>query len=64
MSVAQGKKKRFMSPAACVNFHPFTDTLRKWEEGVPVDCGDDWTHEQIEAAIQQGPINRPSLLSQ
>jgi hypothetical protein len=54
MHVAQGKK-RLMSPSACVNFHPFTETLQKWEEGVPVDCGEDWTVEQIEAAIQQGP---------
>jgi hypothetical protein len=54
MKVAQGKKS-LMSPAACVNFHPFTETLRKWEEGVPVDCGEDWTKTQIEAAIQQGP---------
>jgi hypothetical protein len=45
MTVAQGKKKRLMSPAACMNFHPFTKTLRKWEEGVLVDYGDNWTHE-------------------
>jgi hypothetical protein len=54
MHVAQGKKQ-LMSPATCVNFHPFTKTLGKWEEGVPVDCGEDWTTGQIEAAIQQGP---------
>jgi hypothetical protein len=44
-----------MSPSACVNFHPFTETLREWEEGVPVDCGDDWTLEHIDAAVAQGP---------
>jgi hypothetical protein len=44
-----------MSPAACVNFHPFTETLRDWEEGVPVECGEDWTLEEIEAAVAQGP---------
>jgi hypothetical protein len=44
-----------MSPSACVNFHPFSETLRQWEEGVPVDCGEHWTREQIEAAIEQGP---------
>ena len=54
MEKAQGKK-RLMSPSACVNFHPFTETLRKWEEGVPVDCGEDWTREMIDAAISQGP---------
>ena len=51
----QGKTKRLMSRSACMNFHPFTETLRKWEDGVPVDCGIDWTQEQIEATIQQGP---------
>jgi hypothetical protein len=56
MKVAQGKQKKLMSPSAsCVNFHPFTETLRDWEEGVPVDCGDNWTRNQIDAAIQQGP---------
>jgi hypothetical protein len=55
MEMAQGKKNRLMMPSACVNFHPFTETLRQWEEGVPVDCGEDWTMEQLEAAIQQGP---------
>jgi hypothetical protein len=54
MEVAQGKKL-LMSPSACVNFHPFTETLREWEEGVPVDCGEDWTREMIDAAIHQGP---------
>jgi hypothetical protein len=54
MAQAKGKK-RLMSPAACVNFHPFTETLRDWEEGVPVDCGAHWTREQIDAAIHQGP---------
>jgi hypothetical protein len=54
MGRSQGKR-RLMSPSACVNFHPFTDTLREWEEGVPVDCGNDWTLEQIDAAVAQGP---------
>jgi hypothetical protein len=54
MEQSQGKK-RLMSPSACVNFHPFTETLREWEEGVPVDCGEDWTREMIDAAIYQGP---------
>jgi hypothetical protein len=54
MGRSQGKQ-RLMSPVACVNFHPFTKTLRNWEEGVPGDCGEDWTLEQIKAAIAQGP---------
>ena len=58
MEKAQGKK-RLMSPSTCVNFHPLTETLREWEEGVPVDCGEDWTREMIEAAIHQGPHKSP-----
>ena len=55
METSKGKVKRLMSPSACVNFHPFTETLKEWEEGVPVDCGENWTREMIDAAIQQGP---------
>jgi hypothetical protein len=55
MATSKGKTRRLMSPSACVNFHPFTETLRQWEEGVPVDCGENWTLDQILAAIQQGP---------
>jgi hypothetical protein len=54
MRVAQGKSKKLMSPAACVNFYSFTKTLHKWEDGVPVDCGTNRMREQIEAGIQQG----------
>jgi hypothetical protein len=55
MEVAKGKSTQLMSPSACVNFHPFTETLRQWKEGVPVDYGEDWTVEQLKAAIHQGP---------
>jgi hypothetical protein len=55
METSKGKTKRLMSPSACVNFHPFAETLREWEEGVPVDCGTNWTREMIDAAIEQGP---------
>jgi hypothetical protein len=35
MTVAQGKRKKLMSPSACMNFHPFTESLlRQWEKGV------------------------------
>lgn len=52
MAQAQGKK--LMSPSACVNFHPFAETLRNWEDGVPVDCGTPWTWEAITAAVEKG----------
>ena len=30
-------------------------TLDQWVEGVPVDCGQDWTDEAIRAAMEKGP---------
>jgi hypothetical protein len=43
-----------MAPSARVDFHPFVKTLRDWETGVPVDCGDPWKWETIEAAVEKG----------
>jgi hypothetical protein len=34
--------------------HPFSGELRKGEEGVPVDCGDPWAWETVEAAVEKG----------
>jgi hypothetical protein len=48
---AQGK---LMSPSACVDFHPFVETLEEWETGVPVDCGEAWEWATVEAAVAQG----------
>ena len=48
-------KQRLMSPAACVSFHAFAEELKTWEDGVPVDCGDAWDWEKIEAAVKKGP---------
>jgi hypothetical protein len=49
------KNRSLMQPAAWVDLHPFAETLHKWEKGVPVDCGDDWTRETLELAIAKGP---------
>jgi hypothetical protein len=57
--MVQAQGKRLMSPSACVNFHPFVETLRKWETGVPVDCGKPWTWETIEAAVP--PLNPAAI---
>ena len=36
--------------------HPFGPTLEKWSnDGVPVDCGEDWTLEAIMMALERGP---------
>jgi hypothetical protein len=53
MFEAQGKKK-LMSPAACVSFHPFAETLSEWETGVPVDCGAPWEWDTVVAAVEKG----------
>jgi hypothetical protein len=52
MAQAQGKK--LMSSSACVNFHPFAESLRNWADGVPVDCGTPWPCEAITAAVEKG----------
>jgi hypothetical protein len=52
MFEAQGKK--LMSPAACVSFHPFAETLSAWETGVPVDCGAPWAWDTVVAAVHKG----------
>jgi hypothetical protein len=52
--MAQAQGKRLMAPTAFVDFHPFAETLREWETGVPVDCGDPWAWTTIEAAVEKG----------
>ena len=52
MAQAQGNK--LMLPSAWVSFHPFASTLKQWETGVPVDCGNPWSWETIVAAMEKG----------
>jgi hypothetical protein len=52
--MVQAQGKRLMAPSACVDFHPFVETLREWELGVPVDCGTPWDWTTIEAAVEKG----------
>jgi hypothetical protein len=52
--MAQAHGKKLMLPAACVSFHPFAETLKEWETGVPVDCGAPWDWETIIAAVDKG----------
>lgn len=45
-----------MAPTGAALSHPAADLLLKYAtRGCPADCGDDWTLEQMEAAIQRGP---------
>jgi hypothetical protein len=43
-----------MIPASCFHFHPFTETLKEWEMGIPVDCGAPWKWVTIKVAIAKG----------
>jgi hypothetical protein len=53
---ASGKSGSLLRPAPIVVLsHPFGQQLKDWEQGVEVDCGEDWTLEQIQMTIQQGP---------
>jgi len=44
-----------MRPSGPIRDPPFVHTLDQWVEGVPVDCGQDWTDEAIRAAMDKGP---------
>jgi hypothetical protein len=67
VDIARGKQQRdvpkrpdrrnrsLMRPAAWMDLHPFAPTLHKWEKGVPVNCGEDWTRETLELALAKGP---------
>ena len=43
-----------MKPLELAELHPFVDTLKQWEYGVPIDCGEPWSRATIEAALQKG----------
>jgi hypothetical protein len=45
-----------MQPSAfAIMVHPFGDTLKDWEHGIPMDCGRHWPQELILMAIEYGP---------
>lgn len=47
--------KSLMRPMALAELHPFAPKLHEWERGVPVDCGQPWTKEAINLALEKGP---------
>ena len=75
-TVELGKSKtsqpKLMNPSGPAMNHPASNLLRSYaDNGCPVDCGDDWTHDQILAALRYGshptakdPIARACLLSE
>jgi hypothetical protein len=52
----QDKARSLLQPMPLIMLgHPFGETLEEWQSGVPVDCGETWKKEAIEAAVIQGP---------
>ena len=51
----KGKPKSLMQPQPLAGVHPFTPTLKKWQHGINVDCGPDWSWDVIQAAVARGP---------
>ena len=50
-----GESRGLMYPTGPALAHPFADILKAWgRRGCPVDCGRNWTREEIEAAIERG----------
>ena len=43
-----------MRPQPMADVHPFAPTLEKWEQGIQVDCGENWKWEVIEEAVRHG----------
>ena len=61
LTEAQSKYKDefigLMRPKGDALKHPAADTLLEYaRSGCPVDCGRDWTMEELEAAIRRGPL--------
>ncbi len=54
-SIQQGELTLLMQPQPMAEVHPFAPTLRKWQQGIPADCGPDWERSVIEAAVDRGP---------
>jgi hypothetical protein len=54
-TIPQGELTSLMQPQPLPEVHPFAPTLRKWQQGILVDCGPDWARSVIEAAVERGP---------
>ena len=53
--LAQGKRRKLMDPEPWMRFHPFVETLERWSNGVPVDCGPPWSQKAMVTAVSRGP---------
>ena len=57
----QGKNLSLMQPQLLADVHPFSETLKEWQQGIKVDCGPDWKWEDCVAAVERGP--HPSAIT-
>ena len=59
MNEARGKQdtaRSLLQPMPLIILgHPFGKTLEEWRTGVPVNCGEAWDREAIDAAVARGP---------
>ena len=61
-SAGESPYRSLMQPAPlAVLAHPFGPELKRWEQGVEVDCGPDWHMDHIKLALSRGP--HPSALT-
>ncbi len=54
-TIPQGELTSLMQPQPLAEVHPFAPTLRKWQQGIPVDYGPDWALSVIEAEVECVP---------
>lgn len=54
-ALLQGKPRSLMQVQPLAEVHPFAPTLREWEQGIKVDCGEDWDWSVVEEAVARGP---------
>jgi hypothetical protein len=51
----EGKKPTsLMQPQPLAAAHPFTPTLKSWRHGIEVDCGPDWSWDDIAYQVKAG----------
>ena len=57
----QGKNLSLMQLQPLSDVHPFSETLKEWQQGIEVDCGPNWKWEDCVAAVERGP--HPSAIT-
>jgi hypothetical protein len=61
--IPKGKPTSLMQPQPQSEVHPFAaPTMHKWRHGIKVDCGPDWSWENVEEAVPCGPHPTASTL--